>query len=333
MKKFLVIIPIILTLFLASCSTPEAPKSYSYKFGYVSEREDGLLESFIYDVEAKDDAYLESSLKPLFHLVGTGTYTLNVYRDADDPKLFKLETSFSFKGRYKFADNTYSEEFEDSFTGISYMRVDASSFEPVSMRKEYLATILSQDGIRRASYQDGIRRASYVVDVQYTKADGGFSVKSTVTDRQIEGLDAIKVSDSKNADVTMELGGRVIDSQEQIFFALRLQKIGEGFTDSITAYNPMYVLTQSISVHTESEKTVKKFDGKDYPCFQLSASIMAQGLSASTTFFFTEAYPVKYLSGDGTEITQNASLLLEIKHCDLLYTLKEYKNYAQKAPQ
>lgn len=328
MKKFLAIIPIILALFLASCRAPEAPKSYSYKFGYVSEREDGLLESFIYDVEAKDDAYLESSLKPPFHLVGTGTYTLNVYRDADDPKLFKLETSFSFKGRYKFpADNTYSEEFEDSFTGISYMRVDASSFEPVSMRKEYLVTIPSQNGIRRASY---------VVDVQYTKADGGFSVKSTVTDRQIEGLDeddAIKVSNSKNADVTKELGGRVIDSQEQVFFALRLQKIGEGFTDSITAYNPMDVLTQSITVYAENEKTVKKFGGKDYPCFQLSASIMAQGLSASTAFFFTEAYPVKYLSGDGMEIAQNASLLLEIKQGDLLYTLKEYSNYAQKAPQ
>lgn len=328
MKKFLVIIPIILTLFLASCSTPEAPKSYSYKFGYVSEREDGLLESFVYDIEAKDDAYLESSLKPPFLLVGTGTYSLNVYHDADDPKLFKLETSFSFRGRYKFpADNTYSEEFEDSLTGVSYMRVGASSFESVSMRKEYLATI---------PHQDGVKRASYVVEIQYTKTDGGFSVKSTVADRQIEGLDeddVIEISNSKNADVTMELGGRVIDSQEQVFFALRLQKIGEGFTDSITAYNPMDVLTQSISVHTESEKTVKKFDGKDYPCFQLSASIRAQGLSASTTFFFTEAYPVKYLSGDGTEITQNASLLLEIKQGDLLYTLKEYKNYAQKAQQ
>ena len=328
MKRFFAAKLIILCLILASCSAPEAPRSYSYKFGYVSEREDGLLESFVYTVEAKDNVYDTSGLKPPFHLVGSGTYTLNVYRDAEDTRLFKLEASFNFKGRYKSpATNTYSDEFEDSFFGTSYMRIDANSFEPVSMRKEYLATI---------PYQDGTKRTSYVVDVKYTKAEGSFSIKSTVSDRDIEGLgedEMIKIADGKNSDVSMDLKGRVIDSQEQIFFALRLQLIGEGFSDSFTTYNPMDALAQNISVYAESEKMVKKFGGKDYPCFKLSANVKAHDLSASIALFFAESYSAEYVNDDGNVTSQNASLLLEIKQGDLLYTLKEYTNYAQKPQQ
>lgn len=330
MKKIFSIIPILLVLLLSSCRVPEVPKSYYYRFGYVSLEDDGLLESFTYSVEAKDNVYDSQTSKPPFHLVGTGTYTLKVYHE--EGTLYRITTDFSFQGRYKYPNtDTYSEEFEDSFTGVSYMKVDASSFEPVSMTKEYLTTI---------AYVDGIRRASYVVNVTYTKKNKGYTINSTVEDRDIDGLDEdeiLKIADEKNSGVTTELQGRVIDTQEQIFFALRLQTITETFTDSITAFNPMDAISQTITAAVEQEKMVKKFGGKDYPCFQVRANMRAQDLGAAISLFYTEAYPIKYIyvdeNGIDWERQLNAYLLLEIKQGDLIYTLTQYQNHAMQVSE
>lgn len=147
MKKIVaLIIFIIFTVTFAGCSAPQNKISYSYRFGYETDHEDKLLESFIYNVKAQQLS-ADNTLNPPFYIKGEGTYTVNIYKQKSD---FKIVTDFSFTGRYHFtADDSESEEFTDTIHSESLATIGFDYFTPISAQKSFDSSLPSFEGEKK----------------------------------------------------------------------------------------------------------------------------------------------------------------------------------------
>lgn len=325
MKKIALAVLIIFAATLtAACSAPAPKVSHVYKFGYSSSRQDNLLEEYTYTV--KSDDTLNESFNPPFILSGEGTYTVRIFKE-DEAYLFRLETDFSFTGRYLFpVTNTYSDEFTDTFTAVSTAYIMGESLTPVSTVKTFETSIPEKFNYKKAYY---------TINTEYQKTNNTIRVTSTVTDEE-NRPDAYKIETDANKNYTAELKERIVDN-EFIFLAIRLQPLTVTFTDKFKVPAVLDGIMQTISFNASQNKEVKTFkdpakQDKDYDCIVISATLGGKYSGRNIIMYFTEVYPVDYLNGSDT-ISSNVSLLLEIKQENLIFTLTDYQNFAEKPTQ
>lgn len=320
MKKIVaLIIFIIIIVTFAGCAAPQNKISYSYRFGYETEHEDKLLESYTYTVKA-EQLNADNTLNPPFYIKGNGTYTVNIYKE--EP-YFKIVTDFSFTGRYHFtADNSESEEFTDTIHSESFATISFDNFTPVSAQKSFVTSL--------PVFEEGksSKKAYYSYNIDYQKVNNDIKIISAVKDEETDDQDRILITDETNADVKLTTGGRLVDN-EHIFLAVRLQTIDSKFTDSFNVFDSLYGVTQKLSVTTKENFEEREFDGKTYECYVLAASISGKNKGSDTLMYFARSYYYDYINNGKLEENININLLIEFKHGNLIYTLSEYNNYAK----
>ncbi len=320
---------LILAVLFAGCSAPVLKIANDYKFGYISERQDGLLETSVYSVKSVDDIS-DTTVNPPFIITGEGTYTVNLYRDYAEEYLFKLVTELTFTGKYHYTQSdTYSEEFTNTFTSASYAYINSETFTAKSTQKVFETSVpVIENGAYTA------KKAYYTVNSNYEKTAKGYLITSSVTDGGQEGAETMQTDANKN--FSSEIKERFVDN-EFIFLALRLQTLNTSFTDSFKVPDPLSGVIQSVSVQADTNMQQKKFTDpanpdteKDFDCVVLSAALGGKYKGSNTVMYFTHDYSVNYLK-NGEAISRNISLLLEIKQGNLVYTLDSYDNYAEKS--
>lgn len=322
-KSIFAILCIITAVVFAGCTAPVPKIANDYKFGYASENVDGLLESYTYTVTSQDDTLREP--KPPFMLTGNGTYTVNLYKEEEEYK-FRLETKLVFNGKYYFtAKDEYSQLFEDTVESISYAYINAESLTPISTVKTFETSLPIVENNENTS-----KKAYYTTTSTYT----GNTISSQVKDNA-DYPDAFKVESEANKNFSAEIKERFVDN-EFVFLAIRLQTLGTTFKDSFKVPDPLNGIMQTLSFQAAENTETKAFTDpadetmdKNFDCIVISSSLSGKYSGRNILMYYTNDYSVKYISGT-TAIDRNISLMLEFKQENLLYSLDEYQNFAQK---
>lgn len=328
MKKILtVFICALIALYFAGCGAPETKKSYTYKFGNITEEEDLLLESYLYHVESAEQDE-DSTLSPPYYVDGSGEYRVNIYQHIDGEVVnFKIETSLTFTGKYKYKNGGESDEFTDTVQAVSYAEISSFSFTPISAEKTYNINLPEY-----SSEEDGyvLKSAKFTAKTEYGKDGNKLSVKSTITDS--DGEKKIQNEDNKSVSITVD-GGYV--ENEQIFLQLRLQNIDAAFRDNFKVYDSINAVLKNMTVYSSETFEDKYFYGDDnasnkYTCYVLTAMLDGKYKGSDTVMYFAQDFYYDYLNKSGGYDKVNVNLLMEFKHGNLIYQLEEYNNFAEK---
>lgn len=323
MKKILAfIVCAVVALTFAACAAPQTKKSFTYRFGTITEETDGLLESFVYHVEAQEQD-LTSSISSPYYISGSGEYRVNIYQEENR---FKIETDFTFDGTYKFKGGDESATFTDTIHAVSYAAISSFSFTPISAEKTYNITLPEYS---EAENKYILKRANFTAQTQYGKSGNNLTIESSVTDS--EGAEK-NIKNKDNEDVNITVGGAYVEN-EHIFLQLRLQNIDAKFSDRFKVHDSISGVLKNITVATSQNFEDKSFygtDGESYKCYVLSAAIDDKYKGSDTLMYFAQEYNHKYQNSGGEYDTVNVNLLIEFKHGNLIYQLSEYTNYAVK---
>lgn len=312
-KSIIAILSIIIAIVLTGCNAQVHKIANSYKFGYFTENENGVLETFIYDVKSDENTLSSNTTKPPYILIGEGTYTVTISSVPAEDNMFMVETDFVFEGKYKYNDGTFSDEFRDTISGTSYAVIGVETFRATTSVKNFKTSLpVLEEGVYK------IKEATYTVSTTYDVANS--IIESNVTGHPNEKV-------NKNMSVTTK--DRYLDN-EHIFLAVRLQNLSNTFSDNFKVLDALNGISQTINFSTSTNTEVKKFSDTDYDCLVVTASLNSTYKGSNTVMFFTQQYSKKYYTKQGTALDKNVSLMLEFKQGYVLYTLKSYENFASQ---